>query len=313
MFLVINAPSKFTFELLLKNVDFKSSQISSDWWFYLLSIGSFLTETSPNLHGVICALFSKYLPLNNFELIIKFYNFVWNGTTKFTWDEFKKNRKDLLLKHFDNNGTLCKIIKFIKSADYSILMFMVIYYEFMNGFMRNEHKGFLIRLALISVSSSIIRNHDYVTILSESLLRKTFIDNVNNMDNLDTFRNLFLLTELKMIPDNFEILFSGLCEQCELEYPVKFIKSIRKFIDNKTPSDMISELSSSPITQSILFKENILMPSHVPTALDCLCQLMKLFQVTLNDDCMKKDLEEFIGYVKKRKGTDNKYFNILFL
>ena len=186
---------------------------------------------------------------------------------------------------------------------------MSIYNEFVNGFMRNEDTGFMIKLALISVSSSIIKNPEYRILLSESLLRR------KNTDHLGLYKNLFLLTELKLIPDNVEIIFSKLCEHCELVYPLQFMRSLSKYLESSTviptPSNMIENLTMKPTTQLILFKEPLFMLSTVPTAFNCLTQLMKLLTITLEGDT-KNEIDEFVAYARKQKGKNDKYFNLLF-
>ena len=308
-FLVLNAPAKFTFELFLKTVDFKIA-ITSDWWIYLLSLGAHLIESASNLRGVICALFTKYIPINDFDLIIQFYQMLWRGIEKCTWEEFRKNRKDLLLKHAEMNGSISNIIRFIKKGDYSLSVFMSIYYEFMSGFLRNERVGFMIRLALISVSRSIIRNPEYRIILSESILRRT------ETDYLRIYQNLFLLTELRLIPENVDTILSELCEECELEYPEQFIKLLSKYQETNVivpvATGIIENLTMKPSTQLITLRESFFMLSTMPTAFNCLSQLMKLLRVTLNFD-LKNELDEFIGYMRKQKGSKDDYFNILFI
>ena len=77
-YLVINAPGKFTIDLLLKCVDFKS-EISLDNWNYLLEIASYLIELSPNLKGLICAFYGNNLIIYDLNLIVKFYNILGIG------------------------------------------------------------------------------------------------------------------------------------------------------------------------------------------------------------------------------------------
>lgn len=290
--------------MLLKTVDFQSP-ISPVWWNYLLSLGDILIEAAFNLKGVICALFTKYIPLNDFDLIIRVYKMIWRGIEKCTWDEFKKNRKDLLLKYSDMTGNISSIIKFIKAGDYSISVFIAIYYEFINGFIRNEQIGFMIRFALITVSRSIIK--DDPSLLSESLLRR------NNTDHLGLYRNLILLMELRLIPDNVEILLSELCEQCDLEYPDHFIKLFSKYQEANEPvSGLFENLSMKPPTDLILFKEPTIMLSSMPTAFNCLSLLLKLLSVTIDIE-LKIELDDFIGHVRWKRGNGDEYFNFLFI
>ena len=306
--LVINAPANFTFRLVLNTVDFKS-QISTDWWNYLLKLGGYLIEASSfDLHGKVCALLAKYLPLNDFDLIVSFYKMTWKGIKKVSWEEFKKNRRDLMLKHFEMNDNISNLIKFIKSGEYTYGIFISIYSEFIDGFMRNEGTAFLIRLALISVSRSIIKDTNTLEMLSESLIRR------NNTDYMGLYRNLVLLTELKMIPDNANALLRELCGECGLECPEELIKILSKHpSDSKVRvNNIFDNMSAAPVTQTILFKEPIFMLSTQPTAFNCLTQLMKLLWVTESkDQC--NELRCFVEYLRKQKGRRDEYFNLLFI
>ena len=305
---MINAPPNFTFRLVLNTIDFKS-QISTDWWNYLLKLGGYLIEASSfDLHGKVCALLAKYLPLNDFELIVSFYKMAWRGIEKVSLEEFTKNRRDLMLKHFEMKDNISELINFIKSGDYTYGVFISIYSELIDGSMRNEGTAFLIRLAFISVSTAIIKDINTLEALSESLIRRT------NTDYMGMYRNLVLLTELKMIPDNANVLFRELCGECGLECPEELIKILSKNRkDSKVRvSNFLDNMSVIPMIQTVLFKEPIFMLTTQPTAFNCLTQLMKLLCVTVNNELFN-ELRCFVEYMRKQKGRRDEYFNLLFI
>lgn len=294
----------FTFDLLSKNVDFQSP-ITSDWWNYLLRLGDLLIETAPDLKGLLLAKFSKYIPFNDFDLIIKLYKMIWSGIETCTVDDFKKNCKDLLWKHFQMNGNISSIIKFIKKADYSLSIFMAIYYEFI----KNKQSCFMIRLALITVSRSIIKDTNHILKLSEDLLMTT----INYTDFLGLYRNLSLLMELRILPYNVEIILCKLCEHCEIEYSEHFIKLFSKYQNRiATDSEAFGNLLMKPQIQFIAFKEPTNLLSSTPTAFNCLSLLLKLMSITVYNE-IRKELDLFIGYLRLEKGSKDEYFNFLFM
>lgn len=294
-FLELNVPPKFTTESIFKFIDFKSS-IPSDTWSFLIQTAKYLIELSPELKGPLCAHFTKYLPVIDLDLIIKFYEISWighQGEARIHLDDLKKYKKDLIFKFIGSNPErVLKLIKILKKDSNVYLRYSVIY-EFLNTEESNK-TAFLVQLACSSIISPIPDASEFFTLE----LRKT-IKLARKSAWTQLYRNLFLLTDLSLLPDDVNELSDFLCDTCNLE---------RINFDFPNRNRQVLELCD-PLRITVI-KSHFVLSSGI-TPFNCLSQLLKLL---FNVSCISREVFEYISLVKKKKEYNmDEYFNLLFI
>lgn len=283
MYIVINAPGKFTFDLLLKTVDFKS-EISIDNWKYLLEISENIIKISPNLKGVISAVYTKNMIVSDFSLIIKLY-------------EITNICSNLLVRHVSMDKSL-SIIKFLKSLNYSSSLLIDIFNEFLMSESK-EKEIFIIQLYLCQICEQLIDKEILESLMYNFNMRTYNYCKSGNWDFL--YKCLVINTLTNTLPFKIQEQFEILCQVCNLE--VSQLKIIVKnsnilFLSNQHHYDLNN--------RTVYFKDNLLVLTLNITAFNCLTQLLKLLEPIHSNE-----IGYFINYIRKRK-TDL-YFNLLFI
>lgn len=312
----------------MKFVDFKS-EISLDNWNYLLEIASYLIELSPKLKGLICAFYGNNFIIHDLNLIIKFYNILtFNGTgtvtatgtvntgavvtgTAVTGTVFTgtvvtgaaTGTFNLLLRHvLVDKLNYFNFIKFLKSLNYSSTVLIEIFYEFFMSESK-EKEIFIIKLLLCQICDCV--SDGFIPSALYNFNTKTF--NYCKSGNWDLlYKSLVINTLTKTVPNKLKEQFEFLCQICdlnakelkvEIEIEIEFaeaLKEARKYSFNAG--------------SCVYFKENFAILTSNITAFNCLTQLLKLLE-QFNFD----NFNYFINYIRKRKGSNDLYFNLLFI
>ena len=303
-------------ELIFKCVDFLS-EIPLIWWNLLIKISSFLIEISIEFKGPICAKYEKHLPIDNFDLIVNYYKVLWFGVDHIGLEDLKKHKKDLFIKHLIRGEEIPKkVIKtlftLIKEDRIPNCVLFGFIYEFLSSD-SGDKNIFIVQLSCCALLIG-ARKTSLSSLLTAELVKRTFQLAKSCHWNL-LYRNLFLLTEIEILPEKVEVIFNLINKGCNFD-------SFNFELSNRNDADVHSTLATVYDATADFFcfgssfdKVNLNVKPFLSFSeikpLNCLTQLLKLLSLKI-DDSKNHLLFEYIWTIKKRHGNSDEYFNLLF-
>lgn len=218
--------------------------------------------------------------ISDLPLIIKFYQNLSGNNNTF----------DLLIRHvLMDKSNLFPLLKFLKSSDYSIDLFAVIFNEFIAS-ESTEREIFLVQLALC-------QNRNICDIIYNKFTMKAI--NFCTSGNWDLlYKSLVIHTLTKTVPRKLKQQFDFLCDVCNLDST-----ELKLELDAEEVLELKRDLRPC-------FKELFLLTGKA-TPFNCLTQLLKLLEQLYPSN--RNEIHYFVSYIRKRKISVDQYFNLSFI